>query len=121
MTFSGDFDPSEVIKIVRKYLYKLGLKINNKKIHVIKNCYCQNVTGVVVNEKLQVSSKYRKKIRQEIYYIKKYGIDSHLKRINMKDKNKYLKSLYGKILFVLQINNNDKEFIEYKKYILKII
>lgn len=121
MTFSGDFDPSEVIKIVRKYLYKLGLKINNKKIHVIKNCYCQNVTGVVVNEKLQVSSKYRKRIRQEIYYIKKYGIDSHLKRINMKDKNKYLKSLYGKILFVLQINNNDKEFIEYKKYILKII
>ena len=121
MTFSGDFDPSEVIKIVRKYLYKLGLKINNKKIHVIKNCYCQNVTGVVVNEKLQVSIKYRKKIRQEIFYIKKYGIDSHLKRINMKDKNKYLKSLYGKILFVLQINKNDKEFIEYKKYILKII
>ena len=120
MTFSGDFIPSEIIKMVRKYLYKLGLKINNKKIHVIRNYYCQNVTGIVVNEKLQVPSKYRKKIRQEIYFIKKYGIESHLKKINMKDKNKYLRSLYGKILYVLQINKYDKEFIEYKKYILEI-
>ena len=31
MTFSGDFIPSEVIKLVRKNLYKLGLKINNDK------------------------------------------------------------------------------------------
>lgn len=121
MTFSGNFNPSEVIKYVRKNLYKLGLKLNNKKIHIIKNCYSQNVTGIVVNEKIQVSSKYRSKIRQEIYYIRKYGIASHLKRINMKDKEKYLSSLYGRILYVLQINKCDKEFIEYKKYIKDLL
>ena len=117
MTFSGDFNPSEIIKIVRKNLYKLGLKLNNDKIHIVKNSSSQNVTGIVVNEKVQLSSKYRKKIRQEIYYIKKYGLESHIKRINMIDKEKYLNSLYGKINYVLQINNKDKEFKEYKEYV----
>ena len=33
----------------------------------------------------------------------------------------YLNSLYGKILYVLQINNKDLEFAEYKKTIRKLI
>ena len=117
MTFSGDFIPSEIIKLVRKNLYKLGLKINNKKIHIVRRNSSQNVTGLVVNEKVQVSNKYRNKIRQEVYYIKKYGIDSHLNTIKELDKEKYLSSLLGRILYVLQIDNNNKEFIEYKEYI----
>ena len=121
MTFSGDFKPSKVVKIVRKELYKLGLKLNNKKIHVIHNSSSQNVTGIIVNEKVQVSNKYRKKIRQEIYYIKKYGLESHMNNLYIIDKNSYLRSLYGKINYVLQVNNNDIEFIEYKKYVCKLI
>ena len=67
MTFSGNFNPSEIIIKVRKMLKTLGLELNNKKIHVVSNSSCQYVTGLIVNEKLQVSSRYRKKIRQEIY------------------------------------------------------
>ena len=36
-------------------------------------------------------------------------------------KTKYLNSLYGKINYILQINENDKEFIEYKTYINKLL
>ena len=122
MTFSGDFNPSLIIKKVRKMLYKLNLELNNDKIHVVYNNKRQSVTGIVVNDKLQLSSDYRKKIRQEIYYIKKYGLESHLKYIKSElSKEKYLSSIYGRILYVLQINNNDKEFIEYKKYLKEII
>ena len=78
MTFSGDFNPSEIIKKVKKMLNKLGLQLNKDKIHVVNKSSNQSVTGIVVNEKLQASSKYRKKIRQEVYYIKKYGLKSHL-------------------------------------------
>lgn len=118
MTFSGDFNPSDIIIKVRKMLYKLGLELNNKKIHVVSKSSCQSVTGIVVNEKVQVSSKYRNRIRQEVYYIKKYGLGSHLDRCGFKgDKSKYLDKLYGRILYVLQINNYDKEFINYKKII----
>lgn len=118
MTFSGEFNPSELIKIVRKELYHLGLELNDKKIHVIYKSSCQNVTGIVVNEKIQVSRAYRQKIRQEIYYINKYGLESHLKSQNIKsDKKEYLNKLYGKILYVLQINENDKQFNRYKQYV----
>ena len=118
LTFSGDFNPSTIIKLVRKSLLKLGLELNDDKTCIIRKGNRQTVTSIVVNKKLQVSSNYRKDIRKQIYYIKKYGIESHLKFI--KDNSspyKYLNTLYGKINYVIQINNNDKEFIEYKNYI----
>lgn len=121
MTFSGIFNPSEIIIKVRKLLYKLGLELNNDKIHIIKKSSCQIVTGIVVNEKIQVSSKYRKKIRQEIYYIKKFGLLSHLEHSKYDiDRKEYLNSLYGRILYVLQINNADQEFNNYKKFIFNL-
>lgn len=118
MTFSGDFDPKYIINIVKKKLNKMGLKLNYSKIRVISRCNRQYVTGVVVNEFAQTSSVYRKKIRQEIYFIKKYGLESHLRKINYNDsKSKYLYMLKGKINFVLNINSNDIEFINYKNYL----
>ena len=95
--------------------------LNNKKIHVVSRSSCQSVTGIVVNEKVQVNSKYRNRIRQEVYYIKKYGLGSHLDRCGFKgDKSKYLDKLYGRILYVLQINKDDKEFINYKEFIINL-
>ncbi len=118
MTFSGDFNPNLVIKKVKEMLAKLGFELNKKKIHIIRQNQQQKITGIVVNEKIQVERKYRKEIRKEIYYIKKYGLDSHLNRINCKNKEKYLNKLYGRILFVLQVGNNE-EFENYKDYVLK--
>lgn len=121
MTFSGCFNPSEIIIKVKKMLHKLSLELNDKKVHVIYKSARQDVTGITVNEKVQVNIKYRKDIRKEIYYIRKFGLNSHLERCNIKsNENKYLDTLYGKILYILQINSNDKEFIEYKDYICKL-
>lgn len=122
MTFSGNFNPSEVIVKVRKLLYKLGLELNNNKIHIIRKNSSQHITGIVVNEKAQVSTQYRKEIRKEIYYINKFGLNSHLKKckINLNPRI-YLKKLFGKILYVLQIDKDNKEFIKYKEIINKLI
>lgn len=118
MTFSGAFNPSELITKIRKMLYKFGLELNNDKIHVVYKSSSQNVTGIVVNEKMQVNVKYRNKIRQEIYYIKKFGLSSHLKKCDINiDSKRYLNILYGRVLYVLQINENDKEFIKYRQFI----
>ena len=118
MTFSGNFNPSELIIKIRKMLYKLGLELNNDKIHIVNKSQSQNVTGIIVNEKLQVNAKYRNKIRQEIYYIKKFGLKSHLNKCNINiNELKYLDKLYGRILYVLQINKFDQELLKYKKFI----
>jgi hypothetical protein len=122
MTFSGDFNPKIVITRVRKRLNKLGLQLNDQKTNVISKSNSQNVTGIVVNEKIQINSKYRSEIRKEVYYINKYGVDSHIERIKYKlDKDKYLNNLYGRIIFVLQIDKYNEEFIKYKQIIKNLM
>ena len=112
LTFSGDMDPGEIIQKVRYHAKFHGLTVNCKKIRVRKNNCRQMVTGIVVNEKLQAPRKYRDKIRQEVYYINKYGLDSHLEHIGETRKN-YLKHLIGKANYVKNINKNDQRIDDY--------
>ena len=122
MTFSGNFSQKEIIKFVSSELSKLGLSINKEKIKLITKKSRQVVTGIVVNKKIQVNIDYRKNIRKHLYFIKKYGLSSHMNHLKISiSKEKYLNQLLGKINFVLQIDNNNQEFIDYKKYILKLI
>ncbi len=115
MTFSGDFDEREIIDLVKGELRKLGLFLKKRKTAVVPATKRQTVTGIVVNDKLNITKDYRKKIRKEIYYIKKFGIDDHLKRIGVSDKKRYVRSLEGRIAFVLQTTPDNCEFKEYKK------
>lgn len=117
MTFSGCFDEREIISFVKGELRKLGLFLKNRKTAVISASKRQVVTGIVVNEKMNVTKDYKKTIRQEIYYIKKFGLDDHLKRLGISDKQQYVLSLKGRIAFVLQTIPNNCEFIEYKNFL----
>jgi retron-type reverse transcriptase len=117
MTFSGDFDEKAVIFVVKDELRKLGLFLKNRKTAVIPNTKRQTVTGIVVNEKIGLTKEYKNKIRQEIYYIKKYGIDEHLSKIGEPNKQHYLNSLKGRVAFVLQTIPNNEEFLGYKEFL----
>ena len=117
MTFSGDFDEREVIAFVKGELCKLGLFLKNRKTTVVPASKRQTVTGIVVNEKLNITKEYKKSIRQEMYYIQKFGVEDHLKRMGVADKRQYILSLRGRIAFVLQTTPNDGEFVKYKKFL----
>ena len=117
MTFSGDFEEKAVISVVKDELRKLGLFLKNRKTAVIPNTKRQTVTGIVVNEKIGLTKEYKNKIRQEIYYIKKYGIDGHLSKIGEPNKQHYLNSLKGRVAFVLQTLPDDEEFLRYKEFL----
>lgn len=120
MTFSGNFDDREVIAFVKGELCKLGLFLKNRKTAVVPTCKRQVVTGIVVNEKMNLTKDYKKKIRQEIYYLKKFGLDEHLKKIGITDRRQYVFSLRGRIAFVLQVLPNDREFVEYQSLLAEI-
>ena len=121
MTFSGDFDIRKLIKFVNELLYKEGFRLNKSKIKVVLNTTRQQVTGIVVNENINLSKNYKRKIRQEVYYVLKYGVKSHIKKRNINlSCNRYLSVLLGKINYVLTVNPNDKEFINYKNEIKRI-
>ena len=117
MTFSGDFDEKEIISFVKNVLFKFGLHLNNRKTAVVPATKRQCVTGIVVNEKMNITKDYRKKVRQEVYYIRKFGLDGCLNNMGISDKERYLSSLKGRIAFVLQTVPNNCEFIEYKNFL----
>lgn len=80
MAFSGEFDRREVQNKVRSFLAAYGFELNEQKTRVQKAHQRQTVTGIVVNEKPQVSRAYRRKLRAEVHYCSKYGVESHLQR-----------------------------------------
>lgn len=117
MTFSGDFDENKIISFVKTELKKLGLFLKSRKTRTVTCSKRQTVTGVVVNEKINLAEEYKKKIRQEMYFIRKFGLDAHMKKVGVTDKQKYLASLKGRISYVLQTLPDSKEFTEYKQAI----
>ena len=117
LTFSGDFNPHILISKVGHLLWKNGFSINGSKTRVAKNNCRQEVTGIIVNNHMQISRKQRRRIRQEMYYINKYGMDSHLDHIK-ETRGHYINHLLGKINFALFVNPKDQEM---KRYFDKLV
>ena len=122
MTFSGDFDEKEVIKQVSTMLVPYGFRLNHKKTKVFKASQRQTVTGIVVNQKENVSKDYKREIRKEVFFCQKHGVEEHLHH-EMLDisPSQYLNKLLGKINFVLQVSPQNKEFTEYKNIVLNLL
>ena len=124
MTFSGGkavLNAKEITQLVSRALWKMGFKLNMKKTTLIGSSQRQQVTGIVVNEKAQISSKQRREIRQEIYYCEKYGVSQSLffKGADITPE-KYINSLLGRISFALQIDPADVKMHEYFKAAKKL-
>lgn len=114
LSFSGEFNEKEMTNFVINSVKDFGLEVNYEKITHMKPNQRQTVTGIVVNEKPQVVFYKRNQIRQEMYFIQKFGFDNHVSRIKIKKRN-YFQHLLGKINFILHLNPQDTEFQEYKK------
>ena len=116
MTFSGDFDVNELKEKVGVLLRGKHLELNDGKTRVMTKDQRQIVTGCVVNQRIHLPSEQLRKIRQEIHFIKKFGLVRHLQNMHCQKKN-YVKHLYGRINYALLIQPSNKEMQEYKKYL----
>lgn len=107
------------------------LTINTKKTRLQKSAYRQEVTGLVVNKKINVRRRYIKKLRMWLYYWEKYGYDKAnniFNNNNIKDKSialldsekktiKDLKQvLSGKLEFIKMVKGSeDSTYIKLKQ------
>ncbi len=117
MTFSGDSFSNIIITFIKKVLNENGFNLNDRKTKIRFTHQRQEVTGIVVNEKMQAKREYRRLIRQQIYYIKRFGIRDQSKINGYENPKKYLYHLLGKSNFVLFVNPKDKDMIENIKYL----
>lgn len=119
MTFSGDFDARAVIQFVKFELKKLGLFLNDKKTVIVREGQKHSVTGLVVNERLSVSSDYKRRIRQEMYYCKKFGVHSHLASSGSEEsEDTYILKLLGRINYVLSVEPQNEQMKAYRSWLI---
>ena len=119
MTFSGDFCLEEVTEFVRSELKKLGFLLNEQKTRIQHSFQQQTVTGIVVNKKLSIPADDRRRLRQELYYCRKYGISEHLRRIGVDASDEtYRLRLLGKVNYFLQVSPGDPDLMESRQWLL---
>ena len=118
LTFSGDLGETEIaaiLRLCRTHLKSLGLKLNPAKTRIARRGSRQEVTGVVVNQKLQPPREYRRQLRQEMYYLNRFWEKEWRQLTDEK-----LDSLLGRIGFVWDFDRTDAEFSEYRRQLLEI-
>ncbi|MBQ6831873.1 MAG: RNA-directed DNA polymerase, partial [Oscillospiraceae bacterium] len=68
---------------------------------------------------LSIPADYRRKLRQELYYCRKFGIREHLQKIGLDiPEDAYRMQLLGKINYVLQLYPDDRDMIAAKNQII---
>lgn len=117
MAFSGnDIDLGELKDLIDIELKKVGLNLNEAKTVEMPLAKRQEISGIIVNEKIQVPRKKRDELRQAVYYIEKFGLENHLEKINCEKAN-YVKHLLGLANYILFINPKDERT---KKIMVKL-
>lgn len=123
----GDF-----LKELHRIIEKENFRINPKKTRLQKNGYRKEVTGLVVNEKVNVNRRYVKQIRRWLFLWEKHGYDAaqtafiqeylsdkgHTKKAEAKLEN----VLAGKLNFLRMVRGvEDKVYQKYKDKYLHLV
>jgi len=123
MTFSSDYnvyqDNSDFLNKLHKIIEEENFVLNDKKTRLQKRGYRQEVTGVIVNEKLNLSKRYIKNLRALIYLVSKYEEKKAQKIFGEKNSNKILQLvIQGKLQYLKMVKGKEDSTYKtlYKKY-----
>jgi RNA-directed DNA polymerase len=120
LTFSGSFSPGKVIKVVREVLAEEKLSLNEAKTRLMEPHQRQEVTGIVVNQRLRAARDLRRGLRQAIYYIETYGLGSHLEHIR-EVRGRYIYHLLGLATFILYVDPEDSDALHATEVLRKLL
>lgn len=83
--------------VVTKLLQDQKLTINLRKTRVQRQNARQKITGVIVNERLGPDRQFVRRIRQDLYYIEKFGAHGHARQKGFKSPLSCINNLLGRI------------------------
>ncbi len=114
LTFSGNQDLNCTVSQIKGIIQNHGFRINDRKTRLYTGKYRRIVTGLIVTEHgLRVPREYKRKLRQEIYYCKKFGVTQHLKNTNSSKVVNFKEFLYGKAYYIKMVEpKTGKKFLE---------
>lgn len=130
LIFSADkADTGALIRFVTDRLAKDGFVVNRKKTRVMYSGTRHKALGVVCNDRAATDRRVRRQLRQEMHYIGKFGVCEHLLRkedpqylqAGQPMPLKYLRSLLGKVSWVLSFEPKNSEFLGYKTELCRLL
>jgi len=103
LTFSGDRIGTGLLAVIQEIIASEGFTLNEEKIRLMRGKGSRIVTGVSVGtSQKKVPRLYKREIRKQVHFIRKFGYLSHASKLRIKNPA-YLASLLGKINFCLMI------------------
>lgn len=116
LTFSGQRIPVKFIEYIKNIITDEGFEINESKTRLYKDRTKRIVTGISVNEKeIKLPREYKRDLKQELHFIMKYGLESHISKKKIRNAN-YLNSILGKVNFWLSVEpGNDFAILAKRK------
>lgn len=100
MIFSADTDTSAYLAEITEIIHSHGFLLNDKKTRIQSGPY-KLVTGLVVGkDTIRVPKGFKRKLRQEIYYCRKFGVSAHLENSNSRKSIHFKEYLYGKAYYI---------------------
>lgn len=103
LTFSGPKISPSFISYVNTIVTDEGFEINASKTRLYQQKSKRIVTGISVIEKdVKIPRTYKRELKQELHYIFKFGLNSHMSKHNIRNAN-YLFSILGKVNFWLSV------------------
>jgi RNA-directed DNA polymerase len=111
LTFSSDENIShELVESLIKLIEKNDFQINNQKLRLVASNRKQTVTGITVNEKVNVDRKLLKKTRAMLHDLTENGVIKATKKhfnitgnLDERIKNRFVNRLEGYINFIGQV------------------
>ena len=107
LTFSGEYISVKFIKYVQSIIESGGFNINQTKTKLLKNNVKKIITGVSISSgKPTIPRTLKRRLRQEAYYIHRYGY-KHIKHCNHNVDLAYKQRLLGKFSYWNSIERNN--------------
>ena len=98
MTFSGDHGAVKLLGITKRTLSQIGLNLDEKKTNIYRKGRRQIVTGLVVNEKVSVPRRLRKRMRAAVHAVEQG------KTPTWHSESESIQSLEGRLAFLNSID-----------------
>jgi len=111
---SGTSVDHNCLAVVRRIIRESGFEINEKKTQILSSGQKKIVTGIDISSgQLKPTKAYRRKLKQDVYYINKYGIDSVALR-QKENPHLLMDSLRGRLSFWGQVSPKSEEYLKVK-------
>ncbi len=98
LTFSGDNESVRLLAIAKNVLKGIGLELDNNKTNIFRRGRRQICTGLVVNDKVNIPRRIRKRIRASVHALEQG------KKLHWEGAETTSSSLQGRISFMQMVN-----------------